>query len=192
MKTRVFHLMAGTLSIFFSAAILIISLSSCQKVEKADDLIRVGIYDTRVIALVYYRSEAHMEYINQLKKERNEAEKAGDEEKVALLERKGPGLQELAHKQGFSTLPIPGLLEKIHDSLPSIAKRLNLDVIMNKWEIAYQAEEVKLVDVTKEMIGFFNPSEETYRIVDQMAEVDPVPLVEIFREDVETWCPEYR
>ena len=180
-----------TLALLTVITSIMMTLQSCQETKDTYELVKVGIYDTRIIALVYYRSEEHSNYISQLKKEREEAMEAGDDELVELINKKGPGMQDLAHKQGFSTLPIPNLLEKIKDSIPVIAERFELDVIMNKWEIIYQKDKVEFIDISMEMISFFNPSEETMKLVDQMSEVDPVPLSEIFREDVETWCPEY-
>lgn len=180
-----------TLALLTSIAGIMMSLHSCRETASTNDLVRVGTYDSRIVALVYFRSEQFMESITELQQERKEALEAGDDEKVALLDKKGPGLQDLAHKQGFSTMPIPNILEKIKDSIPVIAERFGLDVIMNKWEIMYQKEEVELIDITKEMLSSFNPSEGTLEMVDQMYDVEPVPLIEILRDDVENWCPEY-
>ncbi len=179
------------MALFISIAGMLITMQSCQNITNKDDLVKVGIYDSRIVAVAYYRSESYMDYIKQLKKERREAEEAGDKEKMAYLERKGPGLQDLAEKQGFSTMPIPNILEMITDSIPVIAERFGLDVIMNQWEIIYQKDNVEFIDITKELLSFFEPSEETFTMVDQMYDVDPVPLAEILRDDVENWRPEY-
>lgn len=188
---RILKTITIALALLTGIAGILITMQSCQETTSTDDLVRVGIYDSRIVALAYYRSDQFMDYIAQLRQELKEAKEAGDDEKVALIDKTGPGSQELAHKQGFSTMPIPSILEKIKDSIPIIAKRFELDVIMNQWEIIYQKDKVEFIDISMEMISFFNPSEETMEMLDQMYEVEPVPLIEILREDVENWCPEY-
>lgn len=180
-----------TLTLLIGITSIMMTMQSCQETKTSEDLVKVGIYDSRIVALAFYRSDQWGDYITQLRQDHKEAKEAGDDEKVALIDKIGPGSQDLAHKQGFSTMPIPNILEKIKDSIPIIAERFGLDVIMNKWEIVYQKDKIELIDISMEMISFFNPSEETMEMLDQMDEVEPVLLVDILQNDVENWCPEY-
>ena len=56
----------------------------------------VGTFDSRVIAVAYYNTEAHKSYIESLKAEHAEAEASGDKERVKELEAIGEASQELA------------------------------------------------------------------------------------------------
>lgn len=90
--------------------------------------ILVGTFDSRAVAIAYYRTETHANYINDLKAERAKAKAAGDEERVKELSAKGKAWQELANKQGFSTWPVDDILETIKGKLPEIAEQAGVDL----------------------------------------------------------------
>ncbi|MDD5644445.1 MAG: hypothetical protein PHO00_03230 [bacterium] len=151
-----------------------------QSQEKASgSKIYVGIFDSRALAMAYYRSEPFNRKINEMKAECEKAKAQGDEKRVKELETEGPALQELAHKQGFSTWPVDNILEKIKEKIPEIAKEANVDIIISKWTIAYQRSEIEFVDVTDLMVKLFNPDEETLKLVKEIQKQKPIPLEEI-------------
>ena len=62
---------------------------------------RVGVYDSRAVAIVYHRSEAGAAQRDALEKKLDAARTAGDEKKIQLLEKAFDRMQWLAHRQGF-------------------------------------------------------------------------------------------
>ena len=138
----------------------------------------VGTFDSRVIAIAYYNTEAHASYIEGLKTEHAEAEASGDKERVKELETIGETSQELAHKQGFSTWPVDNILEIIEGKIPEIAKQADVDLIVSKWNIVYQRSGVEFIDVTDVMVKLFNPDEQMLEMLEQIKKQNPVPLEE--------------
>ena len=147
--------------------------------ELSGSLVRVGTFDSRAIAIAHYRTKAHASYIEGLKAKRAKAAAAVDKERVKALEAEGEASQELAHKQGFSTWPVNNLLEKIKGKIPEIAKQANVDLIVSKWDIAYQRSGVEFIDVTDVMVKIYNPDAQTLEILEQLKTQDPVSLEEL-------------
>jgi len=139
----------------------------------------VGIFDSRVIAVAYYNTDAHKSYIKDLKAEHAEAEESGDTERARELETIGETSQELASKQAFSTWPVDNILKTIEEKIPEIAKQANVDLIVSKWNIVYQNSGLELIDVTDVMVKLFNPDEQMLQMLEQMKQQPPVPLEEL-------------
>ena len=138
----------------------------------------VGTFDSRVISIAYYNTEAHMSYVEGLKVEHAEAEASGDKERAKELETIGEASQELAEKQAFSTWPVDNILEIIEGKIPEIAKQADVDLIVSKWNIVYQRSGVEFVDVTDVMVKLINPDEQILEMLEQIKKQNPVPLEE--------------
>jgi len=141
--------------------------------------VRVGTFDSRALALAYYRSEGFRRQMREMKAEYEKAKAAGDEKRVKELEAEGPAHQELAHKQGFSTWPVNDLVERIKAKIPEIAGQAEVDVIVSKWDVVYQRSGVTFVDVTDLMVKPFDPGEPTLALIRQLQTHAPVPLEEL-------------
>jgi len=147
--------------------------------EISGSTLRVGTFDSRALAMAYYRSAEFMKSMQDLKDEYEKAKTAGDEKRVKELEVKGPAQQELIHKQGFSTWPVDNILEIIKGKIPEIAEQAKVDLIVSKWNIVYQRSGVELVNVTDLMVKPFDPDEETLKIVEDIQTLEPVSLEEL-------------
>jgi hypothetical protein len=143
----------------------------------------VGTFDSRVLAVAYYNTEAHISYVEGLKTEHAEAEAAGNEERVKELEAIGEASQELAHKQAFSTWPVDNILGIIEGEIPELAQQADVDLIICKWDIVYQRSGVEFIDVTDLMVKLFNPDEQMLEMLQQMKKQNPIPLEELEKMD---------
>lgn len=143
---------------------------------KTESKVRVGTFDSRLVATAYVRSESFQQRIAKMHADLKEAKASGDEKRVKQLEAEGPALQDLIHKQGFSTWPVHNILQTIEDKLPEIAKQAGVDVIVSKWDVVYQRQGVEPVDVTDLLVARFSPTEETRSILEGLRKKDPVPL----------------
>jgi len=143
------------------------------------DKVRIGTFDSRALAMAYYRSEPFRRHMADLHRQLDEAKANGDEERVQELERYGPELQTLVHKQGFGTWPVDNILEKIKDEIPQIAAQAEVDVIVSKWDIVYPKSGTEFVDVTDLMVAPFDPSEDTLKVIREIREQAPVPVEEL-------------
>jgi len=139
---------------------------------------RVGVYDSRAIAIAYAASDFNP--VREKMKAYEAAKKAGDQATVRELDSWGQSHQRQLHRQGFGRVPVTDLLEHIKDRLPELAGRLGVQAIV--FECTYAGPEVETVDVTLELVKLYNPSEKTMTTVREVMKQKPVDLEEIERE----------
>lgn len=112
-----------------------------------------------------------------------EAKASGEEKLVTQLETEGKALQDLIHKQGFSTWPVHDILQNIKAEIPSIAAKAHVDMIVSKWDAVFQRDGADTVDVTDLMVAPFTPNEETRKILDSLRRTDPIPVERLKKHD---------
>lgn len=142
---------------------------------------RIGVFDSRMVALAYYNSEPQRAAVQQMTADLRAAKAAGDEAKIKDLQFQGPALQNLMHYQVFSTASIPNVMEKLAPTLPQVTERAGVVLIVSKWEVSYQRDDVERVDVTDELVRQFNPNEKVQKWIAEGAKKDPVPLLQLVK-----------
>jgi hypothetical protein len=70
-------------------------------------------------------------------------------------------------------------MANIKDSLPAVAKKAGVDVIVSKWELNYQSPEVKVVDVTDDLVALFHVSAKGLEWVKGIKTQKPLPIEQI-------------
>jgi hypothetical protein len=143
--------------------------------------LRVGVYDSRCIAVACLRSEWWNKQIQEKMKEMDKAKAAGDEKKGKELEEWGQSSQTKAHLQGFGTAPVKNLLEQVKGQLPKVAQQAGVDIIVSKWQIDYQAKDAQVVDMTDTIVALYKPDEKTLKIVEEMKKQQPVSEEELLK-----------
>jgi hypothetical protein len=156
-----------------------------QPAEKGKSLIRVGIFDSRAAACAWGRSQAFRKQLSNMRAEYKEAKARGDTTRVKKLEIEGPKSQDRMHRQVFGNEPIDDVLKKIDKDLPEIAKSAGVDMIVSQWEIVYQKQSLKFVDVTWEMVNLFEPDKKTVKVIKELLRQKPVPSEEL--ETLKDW-----
>ncbi len=142
--------------------------------------LRVGIFDSRGVAVAYGRSarpDCLLAKVAQLRKEHEQAKEDGDEERMKELEAQPPVLQEQIHKQVFSGAPIDDILALIKDDLPGVAKAAQVDLIVSG--VLYNGSDLKLIDITEHMCAPFEPDDQTLKIIEQIIAMPPVAESEL-------------
>ncbi len=142
--------------------------------ERPPAALRLGVFDSRAIAVAFARSEIHAQWMKELLARKEAAEKRGNEKEVAAVEAEGARHQRRFHLQGFSVAPIDDILVHIEKALPSIAEKAGVDAIVNRWNVVHHRPGVELVDVTEAMIAPFHPDEQTLAIVRDMKDKKPL------------------
>ncbi|MCI0499948.1 MAG: hypothetical protein L0Y36_09765 [Planctomycetales bacterium] len=157
--------------------------NSVQRVSAAEKkkLLRVGVYDSRGIAIAYGNSEHWDKILKGKMAALEQAKKDGNAEKVKELEAWFPAQQAKMHLQGFGTAPMHEYLEKVKDKIPEVAKAAGVDVIVSKWECDYLADDAEVVDVTMELAKLFNPRQKAYEWIGQLKDHKPISAEEIER-----------
>lgn len=142
-------------------------------------LLRIGVYDSRAIAIAYAHSEHFSNILKQKRAELDQAKKDGDTEKVRQIEAWGPAQQAKAHLQGFGTAPVHTCFEPVKEKLPDIATACQVDVMVSKWEFDYLASDAQVKDITDELVALYTPNERAMKSIRQLKNWAPLPEKEI-------------
>ena len=137
-------------------------------------LLRVGVYDSRAVAVAYAHSKMNDDVMKAKMAEREQAKADGDQAKLEELEAWGKAQQARRHLQGFGTAPVTDILVYMKDKLPEIAAKAGVDVIVSKWQIDYQHPDIDVVDVTLEIIQPFEPKEQALKWIEQLKAHPPL------------------
>lgn len=167
---------AGMLAVVCSMSVL-----NGAEATKAVKPLRVGVYDSRGVAIAYYRTDWWNKQVQEKMKETEKAKAAGDTQKVKELEEWGQSSQTKAHLQGFGTAPVKNLLERVNKELALAAQQAGVDIIVSKWQIDYQAKDAQVVDMTDAIVALYKPSEETLKILEEMKKQPPVSEEELLK-----------
>jgi len=163
-------------STIVAAIILTLILAPAgQSATEQNPKLRVGVYDSRAIAVAYAASEFNP--VDDKMQQHQAAKAAGDEAKVQKLEAWGESHQRQLHRQGFGRVPVTDLLAHVQDRLPDVAEEANVDVIA--FECNYLGPGVEEVDITMELVMLYDPSPKTLKTVAELMKHDPISIDEI-------------
>lgn len=171
-----------TLLLFTAGAILVAAISKAQPAP-GDQPLKIGIYDSRSVAVAFAGSEAHQRWMAPLIEEHKKAKSAGDTKRVRELEAEGKARQKRAHTQAFATAPVDDILTRIKDKLPGIKSQAGVTVLVSKWDKGELAKHpsAEQVDVTLALIEAFNPTEKQRRSAIEIQEKQPISIQEVER-----------
>ena len=166
---------------FLGSAILALCLlaSVSSPAQTAASKPRLGVYDSRAIAVAFANSTESRDVMKSVQADYQKAKAAKDEKQVKAIEAKMKLQQRRMHEQGFSTGSVAGIMAKIKDKLPGVAKQAGVQAIVSKWELNYQATELEVVDVTDELVALFHVSDKGKEWVKSIRTQPPLPIEQI-------------
>ena len=161
-----------TILVLFVGVAVVLGMSVNVRSEEPRTTLRVGVYDSRAIAVAYAASKH--DPVGGKMKEYEQAKAAGDTKRVKELEAWGKRGQRQLHRQGFGRVPVCDLLEHVKDKMPEMARKTGVAVIARQCD--YTSSDVEVVDVTKELVSLFDPSEKTLETVEALKKHKPMDL----------------
>ena len=163
-----------------SAAVVFIGITGATAwAQSKETTLRIGVYDSRAIAVAYGNSAEFRKSLEGITADYKKAKEAKDDKRVKEIETQMKAKQRRAHEQGFSTGSVAPIMAKIKDSLPAVAKKAGVDVIVSKWEVNYQSPGIKVVDVTDDLVALFQVSAKGLEWVKGIKDHAPVPIEQI-------------
>jgi hypothetical protein len=165
-------------SISATVAMLILTAATVSAQSQTNKL-RIGVYDSRAVAVAYGNSSAFQESVKTVRAEYEKAKAANDSKQLKEIESRMKLQQRRMHEQGFSTGSVAGIVAKVKDALPGMAKKAGVQAIVSKWELNYQSPEVEVVDVTDDMVALFHVSDKGKEWAKGIQARPPVPLEQI-------------
>ena len=145
---------------------------------------RVGVYDSRAIAIAWAGTEPFITELEDLRKRHQEAIKAGDTDLAGELSAEGMARQEQMHYQGFSTAPVDDILARFSEQIAAAMETAGVAVIISKWDEKSMARypDAEMVDVTMELVLAMKPNERQLGFVQQMGDKPPIPMDDLKKQ----------
>lgn len=144
--------------------------------EAAEATAKIGTFDSRVIALAYFRSADYQLVLSEFHKNYQKAKAEQNDSLIQVMEKEGPWTQIRMHLQVFSNAGTANIMSRVAHELPKIAREAGVVMIVSKWEMPYCDATVETVDVTMAIAKLFKPDEQTLKIIGQMKGQDPIPF----------------
>ena len=162
-----------------SAVALCVMAGAAAFGQSKENALRIGVYDSRAIAVAHGNSTEFQKSLDAVRADYKKAKEAKDDKRVKEIDAQMKAQQRRLHEQGFSTGSVADIMARIKDSLPGVAKKAGVDVIVSKWEVNYQSPDVKVVDVTDDLVALFHVSEKGLEWVKGVKNHAPVPIEQI-------------
>jgi len=140
---------------------------------------RLGVYDSRAVAVAYANSTEFREELKATRAEHERAKADNDTRKMKEIEARMKLGQRRAHEQAFSTGSVAGIMAKVSDKLPGVAEHAGVRAIVSKWELNFSSSEVETVDVTDELIALFHVSDKGKTWAKGIQSAKPIPMEQI-------------
>lgn len=139
--------------------------------------IRLGIYDSRAVAYVWFNSPAQQQALQTRIQQARAAQAAGNTNEFQQLQSQLQQLQAEMHREVFSTAPATGALATLKDRLPEIQKQAGVVAIISKWDDAARQRfpQAEPVDLTRELVQEFQPTEKQSKVVASLEKQKPLP-----------------
>jgi len=139
---------------------------------------RIGIYDSRAIAIAFTGGEVFQETMKEMRQEYEQATAAGDEATLTRIDTLMQERQKLLHAQGFSTAPVNELLDHYSAALPALLEEAGVSALISKWDGVALSEhsEVRRVDMTESLVDLITADPKQRNAAMEILDQDPVPL----------------
>lgn len=141
---------------------------------------KIGIYDSRAVAVAYAGSEAHKKQMAPIQADYAKAKQTGDDKRMKEIGEQMKATQKRFHMQGFSTAPVDDILRQIEGELPRIKKEAGVDLLVSKWDegtLAKHASAEK-IDVTMRLVDAFHPNDRQRKTAEEIQKHKPISLKE--------------
>jgi len=166
---------------FVVLSTVVLGISGCPNAsaQVQTNKFRVGVYDSRAVAVAYGNSTEFKEALKPIEAEYKKAKEAKDEKRLKEIDGQMQLQQRRAYEQGFSTGSVAPIMAKVKDRLPDVAKQAGVQIIVSKWELSHQAPDIEIVDVTDKIVALFHVNERGLKWCKEIQNTKPIPLDQI-------------
>jgi len=149
----------------------------------AGDKPRIGLYDSRAIAVAYGASDMRKTHKTPSDLERDTAQSAldkakaeGNKTQITKLKAKLLKLRMQRARLAFGKAPVDDILDLIKDRIPKLKQTAKVDELVSKWNSKELArhKSSELIDVTLLLVAEFEPDKKVLQSVWSLQEEDPL------------------
>ena len=135
---------------------------------------KVGVYESRAVALAWGRSQQHDQMSKQLMSDFKAAEAAGNKQQMKRWKKEGSARQERLEKQVFGDQRIPDIIARIESELPTVRQQTGVTTIVDRRDAPKGAATV---DVTTNLVALFQPTDKTLKMIDEIQKHKPLKSI---------------
>ena len=169
--------MKRSMCTLLAMAAIAVLISGCS----ANPGVRIGVYDSRAIALAHGNSDEGKEFITGLMAEMAKAKAAKNDSIVQHIEKTVKMYQVLSHLRAFSVGSVTDILEKHKAEVDLVAKEAGVQAIVSKFELIYTGDNVTVIDVTLPLARIFKPSEQAMQWISGIQEQEVMPMIDVLK-----------
>jgi hypothetical protein len=162
-----------------STVALCLLTGATARAQSQTNRLRIGVYDSRAVAVAYANSTEFRESLKAVQADYQKAKAVKDEKRMKEIEARMKLGQRRMHEEGFSTGSVAGIMAKIKEALPGVAKKAGVQAVVSKWELNYQSPEAEAVEVTDELVALFHTSDQGREWAKGIRAKPPLPIEEI-------------
>jgi hypothetical protein len=140
---------------------------------------RIGVYDSRAIAIAYGNSSEGREFVMSLMAEMSKAKAENNDSLMEHIEKKAKMYQVLSHLRAFSVGSVADILEKHKAEVDQVAKETGVQAIVSKFELIHTGSGVETVDITLPLALIFKPSEQAMQWISGIGEQEVMPMLDV-------------
>ena len=140
--------------------------------------LRIGVYDSRAVAVAYCDTPYHRDLTGGLDDALEDATRRGDKNEIERCAAAVWEARKRLGRQGFCGAPIDDLLRHIADRLPAIRQAAGVECLISKWNAEALAKypNARTVDVTDLLVDAFEPNDRQRAHAASIRTVAPVPI----------------
>lgn len=153
---------------------LIIALMIAGICSTASSKQKIGVYDSRIVAIWYFNTQEFKESNSKKMQEYQEAKKNNDTNKMNELKDYFPLLQRVLHDKGFGRGSVATIMEKRKADIDAFAEAEKLTALVSMWELNYLAKGAEKVDVTLKLLKALKAGDNIIIMYDEMKNQAPV------------------
>lgn len=167
----------------FTGVILTIFIITVLTTESAaQNKLRVGVYDSRAIAVACFNSSMHKDPMVDLRNKMKTARDANDTKTISEIEWEAVIRQAIGHDKGFGSGSVMTEIEIVKKELSELAKKEKLDLVVSKWELAFKGEKTEIIDITDKIARFFKPDNKVLGWLEEFKKKAPIKEAYLIRD----------
>ena len=156
-----------------SVVVLFLMIISGSLISYAQTKIRIGTYDSRMIAIAYYNSK-YFKLMPEVRQKMKDAKEKNDTIEIQRIEREMPLRQAYMHEQGFGKGSVCYMMDDIKGNVSELAKFEKLDIIVSKYELNFVGSNFETIDISEKLANLFEPTMDVKTMFQDLQNNEPV------------------
>lgn len=159
-------------SLFVFSILAILVLSSAGD-SFSQSKIRIGTYDSRMVAVAFYNSK-YFNMREDAKKRMDVAREKNDTVEINNIMKEMPLRQRFMHEQAFGKGSVSWIMDAFKEKISGVAEKEKVGIVVSKFELLCYTKDTELIDITLKLCDIFESSVDLKQMYTEMQAVEPI------------------